>query len=99
MKGMTTVVLVAAALVQGTAVSAKLPVIGFSAHPVTTSNADSNNARGQVSAVSVISSVTGPEVRIAVDPAVSFNHFTLQGPHRVVVDLAGAEVALRVRGY
>ncbi|MBC8087634.1 MAG: AMIN domain-containing protein [Phycisphaerae bacterium] len=101
MKGMSTVALMAAALVQGTAVNAKMPVIGFHAFPMRTapSAADSTSARGQVSGVSVVSSATGPEVRIAVDPAVTFTHFTLAGPHRVVVDLAGAEVALRARGY
>lgn len=100
MMGMSTVALMAAAFA-GTALSAKMPVIGFNAHPVRATNvADSTPAaRGQVSSVSVVSGAAGPEVRIAVDPAVSFNHFTLESPHRVVIDLAGAEVGLRVRNY
>ncbi|MEO7997048.1 MAG: AMIN domain-containing protein [Gemmatimonadaceae bacterium] len=99
MMGMSTVALMAAAFA-GTALSAKMPVIGFNAHPVNSTNvADSTAARGQVSSVSVVSGTAGPEVRIAVDPAVSFNHFTLESPHRVVIDLAGAEVGLRVRNY
>lgn len=100
MMGMSTVALMAAAFVQGTALSAKMPVIGFNAHPVRPAiTADSTAARGQVSSVSVVAGSAGPEVRIAVDPAVSFNHFTLESPHRVVIDLAGAEVGLRVRNY
>ncbi len=98
--GTSTVALISAALA-GVVINANTPVIGFNAHPVRLATlADSiAAARGQVSGVSVVAGVTGPEVRIAVDPAVTFSHFTLQAPHRVVVDLAGAEVALRARAY
>ncbi|MEO7359816.1 MAG: AMIN domain-containing protein [Gemmatimonadaceae bacterium] len=100
MMGMSTVALMAAAFA-GTALSAKMPVIGFNAHPVhAIATTDSTPLiRGQVSGVSVSAGSAGPEVRIAVDAAVSFNHFTLESPHRVVIDLAGAEVGLRVRNY
>ena len=100
MMGMSTVALMAAAFA-GTALTAKMPVIGFNAHPVHASAATDSTSliRGQVSGVSVIAGSAGPEVRIAVDAAVSFNHFTLESPHRVVIDLAGAEVGLRVRNY
>ncbi len=100
MMEMKTVALLAAALVNGAAVSAKMPSVALNAYARnSTSVNDSATARGQVSGVSVVSGVNGPEVVIAVDAAVSFNHFTLEGPHRVVIDLAGAEVALRTRNY
>jgi len=100
MMGTSTVALITAALA-GAAITANTPVIGFNAHPVSlATHSDSTPAaRGQVSGVSVVAGATGPEVRIAVDPAVTFSHFTLQAPNRVVVDLAGAEVALRARAY
>lgn len=98
MMGMSTVALMAAALA-GTALTAKMPVIGFNAHPVRVSADSTPLIRGQVSRVSVVAGHDGPEVHIAVEAAVSFNHFTLESPHRVVIDLAGAEVGLRVRNY
>lgn len=100
MMGTSTVALITAALA-GVAINANTPVIGFNAHPVRqATHSDTTPAtRGQVSGVSVVAGATGSEVRIAVDPAVTFSHFTLQAPHRVVVDLAGAEVALRARAY
>ncbi|MEO7362437.1 MAG: AMIN domain-containing protein [Gemmatimonadaceae bacterium] len=100
MMGTSTVALITAALA-GAAITANTPVIGFNAHPVrlATHTDSTPAARGQVSGVSVVAGATGPEVRIAVDPAVTFSHFTLPAPNRVVVDLAGAEVALRARAY
>ncbi|MEP6763137.1 MAG: AMIN domain-containing protein [Gemmatimonadaceae bacterium] len=99
MMGMKTVALLAAALVNGGAVSAKMPIVASNSHTTTHTNSDSATSRSQVSGVSVVAGTNGPEVVIAVDAAASFNHFTLEGPHRVVVDLAGAEVALRARNY
>jgi type IV pilus assembly protein PilQ len=99
MMGMTTVALISAALA---AHSAKMPAPGFYHATTTTITVarDSNPAlRGQVSGVSVVSGPNGPEVVISVDAGVSFNHFTLEGPHRVVVDMAGAAVGLRARNY
>ena len=98
MMGMTTVALLTAAFARGPVTIAELPTsTGFTTLRATS---DSNPAlRGQVSGVSVVSGANGPEVVIAVGAAVSFNHFTLESPHRVVVDMAGAEVALRARTY
>ncbi|MGV3708809.1 MAG: AMIN domain-containing protein [Gemmatimonas sp.] len=100
MMGTSTVALIAAALT-GVAVNANMPGIGSHTHPVRLAIlSDSNPAiRGQVSAVSVVAGAAGPEVRVAVDPAVTYSHFTLQSPNRVVVDFAGAEVAMRARAY
>jgi type IV pilus assembly protein PilQ len=103
MKGMKTVAMMTAALVSGPISLAALPANGFhdamDRTRATTSRDSSATMRGQVSGVAVVSGATGPEIVIAVDPAVAFSHFTLDGPHRVVVDMAGAEVALRARLY
>ncbi|MDQ6610806.1 MAG: AMIN domain-containing protein [Gemmatimonadota bacterium] len=96
---MKTVALMAAALVSGTALNAGMPIVGSNYSAVRVTSTDSATTRSQVSGVSVVAGPNGPEVVIAVDAAVAFNHFALEGPHRVVVDLAGAEVGLRARMY
>src|SRR3954464_8151325 len=106
MMELKTVALIAAAFVNGRTINANLPIVGFNAFTthsaaVTRTYAHDSAAvvRGQVSGVTVVAGTAGPEVVIAVDAGISFNHFTLENPHRVVVDLAGAEVGMRVRNY
>ena len=51
--------------------------------------------RGRVSGVAVAPLVTGAEIVIVIDSSVSVNHFTLDGPSRLVLDLGGASLSTR----
>ena len=101
MMEMKTVALVAAAFVNAAAFNAKMPVVGntTTATHLSAGTRDGRTTRSQVSGVTVVAGASGPEIVITVDASVSFNHFTLEGPYRVVVDLAGAEVGMRARNY
>lgn len=91
------------------AVTAALLVYGFV--PVTTDATTAHPARkaithdalhhevaavrGRVHAVEVTPSVSGAEVRIGADSGLTFAHFALDNPSRIVVDLGGANLAVR----
>ena len=51
--------------------------------------------RGRVSGIAVAPVAAGAEIVIALDSGVSVNHFTLDGPSRLVLDLGGASLSLR----
>lgn len=63
------------------------------------SHADDAPVTRRVSRISVGPAASGAEIVIAIDSGVSVNHFTLEGPNRLVVDLGGASLAMRGASY
>jgi type IV pilus assembly protein PilQ len=51
--------------------------------------------RGRVHAVELSSSSTGAAVVIGADSGLAVSHFTLDNPHRLVIDIGGASLAIR----
>jgi type IV pilus assembly protein PilQ len=66
-----------------------------SATAATTTGSAPAPVRGRVSGVAVSPVVTGAHIVIALDSGVSVQHFTLDGPSRLVLDLGGASLSMR----
>jgi type IV pilus assembly protein PilQ len=58
-------------------------------------NHDDVTARGRVHAIEVSPSANGAAVVIGADSGLTVNHFTLDNPSRLVVDLGGASLTIR----
>ena len=54
---------------------------------------------GPVTEVTITPMATGTSVLIAVDGDVDYRDFTMEGPHRLVVDLMGSRHALPLENY
>jgi type IV pilus assembly protein PilQ len=91
MMGPTTVAVMAAMLVGGT--PAPAPHTAPSAATAITTDDAAN--RGRVRALEVAPAPNGTAIVLDVDAAVSLNHFTLENPSRLVVDLGGASLSIR----
>lgn len=51
--------------------------------------------RGRVLGIAVAPATAGAEIVLAIDSSVTLRHFTLDNPSRIVVDLGGANLAIR----
>ncbi|MBL0940261.1 MAG: AMIN domain-containing protein [Gemmatimonadaceae bacterium] len=93
MMGPTTVAVMTALLVHSaSALSTMVTSTVVPAAPAITSD---NAVRGRVHAIEVAPAEGGAVIALGVDAAVSLNHFTLENPSRIVVDLGGASLAIR----
>ncbi len=91
MMGPTTVAVMAAILAGGM----PAPAAHTAPSAATAITNDEAAIRGRVRALEVAPAPTGTAVVLDVDAAVSLNHFTLDNPSRLVVDLGGASLAIR----
>lgn len=91
MMGPTTVAVMAAMLVGST--PAPAPHTAHSAATAITT--DNEMIRGRVRALEVAPAPNGTAIVLDVDAAVSLNHFVLDHPSRLVLDLGGASLAIR----
>jgi type IV pilus assembly protein PilQ len=91
MMGPTTVAVMAAMLVGGT--PAPAPHTAPSAATAITT--DNETIRGRVRALEVAPAPNGTAIVLDVDAAVALNHFVLENPSRLVVDLGGASLSIR----
>ena len=98
MMGSTTVAVITAALALAAHGSAAVRT-GSAAHPSNARTAHEIPGRGRVSSISIAPGATGAEVTITIDSAISVNHFVIESPTRLVVDLGGASLALRNSAY
>ena len=98
MMGSTTVAVITAALALAAHGSAAVRT-DSAAHPSNARTADELPGRGRVSNISIAPGATGAEVTITIDSAISVNHFVIESPTRLVVDLGGASLALRNSPY
>jgi type IV pilus assembly protein PilQ len=90
MMGPTTVAVMAALLA-----SAAPALAAIAAPAFTPANAASDAPiRGRVRTVEVAPAPNGAAIVIGVDSAVALNHFTLDNPARIVVDLGGANLGV-----
>lgn len=53
----------------------------------------------EVRSISVVSGTAGPEIVIAVDDGVEVEDFTLENPHRIVIDFKGALLTIPTNFY
>jgi type IV pilus assembly protein PilQ len=93
MMGPTTVAVTAALLVYGFAPSTPAATAPTAAKAITLN--DVAPVRGRVHAIEVAPAAGGADVVIAADSSLTLAHFTLEGPSRIVVDLGGANLAVR----
>ncbi|HCT58434.1 MAG TPA: hypothetical protein DGD08_14615, partial [Gemmatimonas aurantiaca] len=93
MMGPTTVAVTAALLVYGFAPSTPAATAPSAAKAITLN--DGAPVRGRVHAIEVAPAASGAEVVIAADSGLTLAHFTLEGPSRIVIDLGGANLAMR----
>ncbi len=98
MMGSTTVAVIAATLALAAHGSAAVRT-DSAAHLSTARTALETPGRGRVSSISIAPGATGAEVTITIDSAISVNHFVIDGPTRLVIDLGGASLALRNSTY
>ncbi len=56
-------------------------------------------AASNVTGVSLVPGSEGAELRIAVDAAAKVSDFTLSNPNRIIIDVVGARLAVKPRGY
>ena len=98
MMGSTTVAVIAAALALAAHGSAAVRT-DSAAHPSNARTAHEIPGRGRVSSIAIAPGATGAEVTITIDSAISVNHFVIESPTRLVVDLGGASLALRNSAY
>lgn len=102
MMGPTTVAVISALLAPGALALAHVnaPADGSagytapSAHVAITSRADVPT-RGRVLGIAVAPASSGADIVLAIDSSVTLKHFTLDNPSRIVVDLGGANLAIR----
>ncbi len=98
MMGSTTVAVITAALALAAHGSAAVRT-DSAAHLTNARTAHETPGRGRVSSISIAPGATGAEVTITIDSAISVNHFVIESPTRLVVDLGGATLALRNSPY
>jgi type IV pilus assembly protein PilQ len=91
MMGPTTVAVMAALL----AGSMPAPAASTAPSAATAITKDETAIRGRVRALEVAPAPNGTAIVLDVDAAVSLNHFTLDNPSRLVVDLGGASLSIR----
>ncbi len=91
MMGPTTVAVMAAILAGGT----PAPAAYTAPSAATAITNDEAAIRGRVRALEVAPAPNGTAIVLDVDAAVSLNHFTLDNPSRLVVDLGGASLSIR----
>ena len=65
-----------------------------SAHAAITSSVEVPT-RGRVSGIAVAPATAGADIVLSLDSSVTLRHFTLDNPSRIVVDLGGANLAIR----
>lgn len=92
MMGPTTVAVIAAILVHGT----PAPAAHTAPSAATAITAD-EVIRGRVRAIEVAPAPNGTAIVVDVDAAVALNHFRLDNPTRIVVDLGGADLGVPSR--
>ena len=102
MMGSMTVAVTAALLVYGvvpgTPVAVPAPTAAMAITHTTAFGAASDDAapvRGRVHAIEVAPSAGGADVLIGADSGLTLAHFTLDNPSRIVIDLGGANLAVR----
>jgi type IV pilus assembly protein PilQ len=91
MMGPTTLVVMAVILAGDTPASAACTAPSAA----TASVSDVVEIRGRVRALEVAPAPNGTAIVLDVDAAVALNHFTLDNPSRLVVDLGGASLSIR----
>ena len=74
-------------------------VVAAAATPAHASTIDNGLPRSAVTALSVVPSSSGTEVVIGLDGSVDVRDFVLESPHRIVIDLEGAQLSVRPRLY
>lgn len=74
-------------------------VVAAAATPAHASIFDGDLPRSAVTALSVVPSSGRTEVVIALDGSVDVKDFVLDSPHRIVIDLEGAQLSMRPRLY
>ena len=89
-----TTVAVMAAILAGAAPASTVRAASLAA---TASVFDVVTIRGHVRALEVAPTPNGAAIVLDVDAAVALNHFTLDNPSRLVVDLGGASLSIRSR--
>ncbi|MGH7665221.1 MAG: AMIN domain-containing protein [Gemmatimonadaceae bacterium] len=83
-----------------TLVAAAAVVLSAGATPVNAAAPHTNvRAEGAVTSLSVVPATGQAEVVIAISGAMEVQDFTLAGPHRIVVDFAGATLGMPPRLY
>ena len=91
MMGPTTVAVMAALLVGGS----PAPAASTAPSAATAITNDDAAIRGRVRALEVAPAPNGTAIVLDVDAAVTLNHFTLDNPTRLVLDLGGASLQMR----
>jgi hypothetical protein len=95
MMGPTTVAVISALLAP--AVLALAPANAVSAAPsaaVAIRSVVKVPMRGRVLGIAVAPAPAGADIVLAIDSTVTFKHFTLDNPSRIVIDLGGATLAI-----
>lgn len=95
MMGPTTVAVVAALLTHGTFVPVTRAALTVPKADSAITRADDTAIRGRVHALELTPSPNGTAIVIGVDAAVTLQHFTLDNPARIVIDLGGADLGVR----
>ncbi|MFO0093939.1 MAG: AMIN domain-containing protein, partial [Gemmatimonadaceae bacterium] len=95
MMGPTTAAVMAALLTHGAPVPVTRPALTVSRAVSAITRADDRAIRGRVHALELAPSPSGTAIVIGVNAAVTLQHFTLENPSRIVVDLGGADLAIR----
>jgi type IV pilus assembly protein PilQ len=94
MMGPTTVAVIAALLVPGAVAPTARPAFAVPTARMAVHH-DDVATRGRVHAIEVSPSATGAAVVIGADSGLTFSHFVLDNPSRLVLDLGGASLAVR----
>ncbi|WP_396202286.1 AMIN domain-containing protein, partial [Gemmatimonas sp.] len=101
MMGPTTLAVISALLAPGALALAPMnaPAIAVAhadyAAPTATPARGDVPTRGRVRGIAVAPVTAGAEIVLAIDSSVTLKHFTLDNPSRIVVDLGGANLAIR----
>lgn len=98
MMGPTTAAVISALLAPGALVLATLNTVA--GHPATVPTAATTAhrdapTRGRVLGIAVTPASGGVDVVLALDSTITLRHFTLVNPSRIVVDLGGANLAIK----
>ncbi len=100
MMGPTTVAVISALLAPGALALAHVNAPAYagdtapSAHVAITAVSDVPT-RGRVLGIAVAPAMAGADIVLSLDSSVTLKHFTLDNPSRIVVDLGGANLAIR----
>lgn len=95
MMGPTSVAVMTALLMHGMAVPVVRTALTAPKAASAIARFDDHGVRGRVHALEVTPAPSGAAIVIGVDAAVTMRHFTLANPARIVVDLGGANLAIR----